>query len=463
MPGSIKSKLIVYVILVSLVVFPLTGIVLYYELKSVVIGAIDSHAHSEVQLIAGLIEVEHGEFDVELSSIEVGEYAVPLSGHYYRVVSDTGDVVASSPSLSIVGATLPTPRLSLTPRYTTIAGPAKKPLRLLEQTFNVSDRLLTIQAAESLEDSQLLLSEFRTILYVLFFVLFMVFAVGILAVTSVSLRGLNVFASRIGSITEANLGERIDEAGADKELRPLAKSFNSMLSRIEEVFEKQKRFLSDASHELKTPTAVIKSTGEVTLSRERSGKEYAEALEKIIQTADKMALVVEDILKAARLEAETLALSLEEVDIGECVATATRCVEHAARERNVSIEVVAVDSLKVIGDREVLTESIINVLDNAIRYNKDGGRVVVTVKVSDAHCEVSVSDSGVGIPRGERKRVFERFYRGPSTRSMAAGSGLGLPIVKSIMEAHGGSVSIEDSPLGGTTIRLRIPLSGQQH
>src|SRR3989338_5059745 len=132
---SIKSKLIVWVLSTFSIIFTVIGIFIYYELNEIVIGTVDRHLHNEIELIAGLLRADEAEIAHELSEVAVGEYAVPLSGHYYQIVSSDGKIIASSPSISIVGASLPIIKGSSAPSFKTIVGPEKWPLRLITQSF----------------------------------------------------------------------------------------------------------------------------------------------------------------------------------------------------------------------------------------------------------------------------------------------------------------------------------------
>jgi len=478
--ASIKFRLTALFLAISFVTLSGLGIFLYYQLESITIGAIDSHLHSEVQLIAGLVEVEEGRVKVDLHEIAVGDYAVPLSGHYFQVIegkpsggdqgvsggrvaadvrSASARVVARSASLERVDARLPFGELHFEGVYKTVDGPAKKPLRLGEQTFVIGGRTVTIQASESLKDTQLLLASYRNLLLMILPAVFFLSAVAVFLLARFSLASLNIFSAKVGAITEQNLGDRLEVKGLPSELLPLAENFNTMMSRLEESFEGQRRFLSDASHQLRTPAAVIKGYCDVTLGRDRDGAEYRESLEKINDAVVRMTGVIERILESARVEGGSHGgPGFRELDLMEIAVDAVRLLKASARERGVTISITG-DSQKVSGDRLRLVEAVSNVIDNAIKYNREGGEVLIELSARGGYAVLTVDDSGAGIEEKARGRIFERFYRSDETSAEVAGSGLGLSIVRSILQAHGGDVECESRDAAGTRFILRLPLA----
>ncbi len=454
--SSIKGRLLALFLSAFFVVLTGLGFFLYNKLEGIVIGSIDNHLHSEVQLIAGLLETEEEGPELELSEAAIGDYATPLSGHYYQVVLPDGRVLARSPSLSIPGKRLPHVRgILLEPVYTTATGPRGEPLRLLAQSFRLPDgEVVTIEAAESLEEAYELLRLFRNTLLVVFPAVFIISGLGVLFIIVWSLRPLERFSKKIGTITERNLNERIEETRGS-ELSSLAKSFNTMLSRLEESFERQKRFFTDASHELRTPTAVIKSVCDVTLSRKRTAEEYEEALEKIKQATERLSGLIGRLLEVSRLEGKLSSLKLEEVDLKDLTEDVVRLLDPAAASSNIAIGLKG-DGVKVHGDRERLTEAIKNIVDNAIKYNRPGGRVDIELEKKDGWAMIILRDTGMGIPQDKLCRIFERFYRVEESRKIG-GTGLGLSIAKSIIDAHRGRIEVESEPGVGTTFRVVLP------
>lgn len=234
-----------------------------------------------------------------------------------------------------------------------------------------------------------------------------------------------------------------------------------MLWRIGDAFAKQKRFLSDASHELRTPTSVIKSYCDVTLKKEREKKEYEDALNVIRDTAEKMILLIQKILDAARLEArDALLLKKETVDIGSILNAVYKLMLPIADEKGIKILAVGdAKGINISGDKERLTELFINLVDNAIKYNRKNGRVILSSDVKNGAVIVTISDTGIGIPEEDLSKIFDRFYRVDKSRSEVNGAGLGLSIAKAIVEAHNGSIEAASTVGKGSTFKIALPLA----
>jgi|SRR3989338_3108207 len=454
---SIRSKLIIWVLSIFSVIFTGLGFFLCYKLEGIVIGSIDRHLYNEVQLVASLLREEEANIEHELSEVAVGEYAIPLSGHYYQIVSSDNRIVASSPSLSVAGTSLPIISGTFIPSYENIIGPEKGPLRLMAQSFTVSDRTYTIQAADSLGDSYKILSSFKKIILIVFPLVFIISLIGILVITYLSLKPLNYFSKRIGQITEMNLNERIDKRGIDKELQPLASSFNTMMGRLEESFLRQSQFLSDASHDLKTPTSVIKSYCDVTLSRERTPSEYKEAMENISEMTNRISVIISRILEISRLESKIFSLNIVGMDLMDVMKDVLKLLEPSASASGIKINLSG-QRVNISGDRERLTEAFVNIADNAIKYNKKDGSVDIVVGDKNGEALVTVTDTGIGIPEKGREKIFDRFHRIDESRSVVAGSGLGLSIVRAIIKAHGGRIEVESEIGKGSRFMIFLPL-----
>jgi len=454
MLNSIKSKLILWFLSVFSILFLGLGIFLYYELKDIAIGSVDSHLHSETQLIASLIEVEHGEVELELKGAAIGDYALPFSGHYYQIVSSDNNIIVKSPSLIDKSLPFATEKIS---QALTILGPKGEDLRLMNHPVQLSTGIVMIQAAESLEDIYRLLRSFRNIIIVTFPILFILSGAGIMIITGMSLKTLNIFSRKVSAITEKNLNERIEEKDVDKELKLLATSFNNMMARIEDAFIKQRQFLSDASHELRTPTSVIKSYCDVTLKKERNKNEYEEALTVIRDASERMALLIQKILDVARFESKNVLLKKEIVDIGQILSNAYKLMRPLANEKGIEILLQDGKEMNISGDRERLAELFINLLDNAIKYNKKDGRVVLSSTVKDGFAVITISDTGIGIPAEHFNKIFDRFYRIDKSRGSVSGTGLGLSIVKAIVDAHGGKIEVKSKAGEGSEFKIMLP------
>lgn len=455
---SIKVKLLLWLLFILSITFAATGLFLYYELKKIVIGSIDSHLHSETQFLASLLEVERDELEWELKEASVGEYSIPFSGHYYQIVLGEGEVLVKSPSLADRSLPFSIESPLDIPHYENASGPRGEPLRLMNLPLQLPTGKVTIQAAEGLKDSYDLINSFRNTILMVFPGVFILSVVGGLLITGLSLRPIEVFSRRVGTITERNLNERVDTEGVDKELRQLATSFNRTLERLEDSFLRQRQFFSNASHELRTPVSVIKSQCEVTLKKERSFTEYQEVLKTIHEMVTRMSGLIERILEVSRLDMPGGVLRQENLNLMGILEDVYKLIAPLAEGHQIGISLKGEKGAVILGDRERLIELFTNIVDNAIKYNQPGGRVEMGLETLKGEVVVIIMDTGIGIPKNEVDRIFDRFYRIDTSRGRVAGSGLGLSIVRAIAEAHQGRIEVKSEVGKGSIFKVYLPV-----
>src|SRR5262245_1014558 len=289
-----------------------------------------------------------------------------------------------------------------------------------------------------------------------------VLAVALLLGAWIARRGLapvGDLAAAAGGITERDLSTRLDVSRAPAELRGLASAFNAALDRLAAAFARQARFTADASHELRTPVSIIRTQAESTLRRARSPEEYRAALDACLRAAERMTGILEGLLTLARADAGDGALARAPVDLAPLVEETTALLRADAGAQGVSLRCTAAPAT-VHGDAPLLSEVVTNLVSNAVRYNRPGGRVDVTLAPRNGEVELRVADTGVGIPADALPRVFERFFRVDPARSRdRGGAGLGLAIARWIVEAHGGSLGVESREGEGSTFTVRLPSS----
>jgi signal transduction histidine kinase len=227
---------------------------------------------------------------------------------------------------------------------------------------------------------------------------------------------------------------------------------------LETVFAQQQQFTSDAAHELRTPVSVILTQVQSTLNKERSPAEYRETLEACQRAAQRMKRLIESLLELARFDAGQEQLQRVSFDLAAKTRDCADLVQPLAAERRVKI-VLELSETSCIGDPERLNQVIVNLLTNAVTYNKPDGEVRVTTALRDGSAVLSVADTGVGIAPEAAPHVFTRFYRADKSRAGSSGNaGLGLAICKSIVTAHGGTLDFTSEPGRGTTFTVRLPV-----
>jgi heavy metal sensor kinase len=274
----------------------------------------------------------------------------------------------------------------------------------------------------------------------------------------VALSPLHRMAERARLITADRLADRLPIDHPQDELGQLAAVFNATLSRLQASFEQMRRFTADVSHELRTPLTAIRSVGEVGLREPRSAPEYRAIVGSMLEEADRLSGLVERLLALSRSESGQAKLSVEVVDLGALAEDVVNYLGVLAEEKGQTIHVEVVGSPRGSGDRLVLRQSLINLVDNAIKYTPAGGRIVIRVADTPDGPSVDVIDSGPGIAADVRSRIFDRFERGGQARQDdTAGSGLGLAIAKWAVEANGGRLSLEAADDRGSRFRITLP------
>lgn len=258
-------------------------------------------------------------------------------------------------------------------------------------------------------------------------------------------------------ISATNLSRRIDVAGTQSELGQLATVLNDMFTRLDSSFQQQVRFTADASHELRTPLAVIHTHSQLALARERTGDEYRQALNACLRASTRMKGLVDSLLLLAGVDAGRLNLERTEIDLQDVIEECIAMVGPLATEKNVSVQ-PDLQPVQIDGDALRISQVVINLLSNAIRYNRDAGIVRVALRASNNGAELTIADNGIGIPAEHQPHLFDRFYRVDVARSRdMGGSGLGLAICKSIIDAHGGTIRFTSQPQIGTTFTVWLP------
>ncbi len=265
-------------------------------------------------------------------------------------------------------------------------------------------------------------------------------------------------ARRIGA---SNLHERLPVLNANDELGELATIFNDLLDRLDQSFERQRRFIADASHELRTPLAILRGEAEVAISQQgRKAADYLESLRILHKETSRLIKIVEDLFTLTRADSGQYPLLQEEVYLEEVAADCAHSARTLAGEKKIELCVDASAECMVRGDKALLRRMILNLLDNAIKYSAEGGRVKIACRADATGCEVHVTDTGMGIARELQSRIFERFFRADPARSRLGregGAGLGLSIALWIAQAHHGRLELVRSDEAGSHFVVYLP------
>lgn len=277
-------------------------------------------------------------------------------------------------------------------------------------------------------------------------------------VAGAAIRPATRMASEARAITDRSPEMRLT-IGRRDELGILAAAFNELLERLEAGLKERRRFLAEASHELRTPVSVARTAADVALSRpQRPEAEYREALAIVSRQMRQQGRLVSDMLALARTDASEWPLTLREFYFDELLADVERAMRLTAGEAGVGLEVRCPSDLQMRGDEDLLAQMLTNLLENAIQHTPAAGRVDVDASVYAGSVHVVVRDTGGGVGKDDRERIFDPFVRiNPAAEN--TGMGLGLVIARRIARVHGGDVILESSAASGTAFRVTLPLT----
>jgi heavy metal sensor kinase len=334
------------------------------------------------------------------------------------------------------------------------------PYRILTGRTQVAGADLVIQVAESELSMRNHVRDF-------FFILLLGLPIAVAAsglggyyLAKRALAPVDRMAEQARLITAERLTERLPVDNPTDELGRLATVFNETLMRLESSFAQMRRFTADASHELRTPLTAMRSVGEIGLRGRRDGVAYREVIGSMLEEVDRLSLLVDRLLTLSRADSGESVLSRDRVDLRELAEEVSTQLGVLAEEKQQSLTVEAGSPSMCLGDRMVLRQALLNLVDNAIKYSPVGGQIAVRVSTTVAGMAVlDVSDTGPGIPADLRPRVFDRFYRADRSRSRenGGGTGLGLSIARWAVEVNGGQLTLESSDGTGATFRITLP------
>jgi heavy metal sensor kinase len=334
------------------------------------------------------------------------------------------------------------------------------PLRVLSTEIQVGDQSYFAEAAAPLDDFYSALHRFATLLVVSIPILLLGAAAGGYWISRRALSPVDQITQTARSISVQNLSSRLTVPQTGDELQRLSETLNNMLERLEAAFKKIIQFTADASHELRTPVAVMRTRTELSLRKPRSAEEYREALTQVHCELEKTSELVERLMLLARADYGVEALQLATEDLREIVREVCSQGKTLSEAKDIHFrEQISLQPVWVKADAHALRRLFLILIDNAIKYTPQGGQVYVVVGQESGFAIGEVRDTGIGIAPEHLPNVFERFYRADKARSRESGGvGLGLSIGRWIAEAHAGTIEVQSSLGGGSMFKIRLPL-----
>jgi two-component system OmpR family sensor kinase len=430
-----------------------TGWFLYARLGSHLEGALDGELRVRAQDLAALVREPDGSL-----AAAGGARLVERGESYAQLIDANGNVVDSTQPLGRVPL-LSTRELLSVRRATLVADRHSvpgldEPSRLLATQIERGGRRFVLVVGVTRQDRAETLASLREELLIAGPIALVLASVAGYLLAGLALRPVESMRRRAATISAETRGERLPVPTTRDEIERLGGTLNAMLERLEDALQRERDFVADAGHELRTPLALLRTELELALRHGESAGELRDAIRRSSEEVDRLAQLAEDLLLIARSDRGRLRLQVETLDVSTLLAAVATRFSWRADDAGRTVTVKAPPGLSVEADRLRVEQALGNLVDNALRHGN--GTVTISATETDGTVLLQVGDEGAGFPEGFVARAFERFSRPDQSRA-SPGSGLGLSIVKTIVEAHGGTARATNSAAGGFEVALRLP------
>ncbi len=469
--GSIKFKLSLLYSLSLLLTLGIYSTLAYYYMRKNLFDGLDNSLRSEVKWLSDVIEPRISNFDLRTSEFENESADSTLEDEIWDIIYEHSllsskkqfiqikDVNGKEIYRSLSLGSFDLPFDSASASYGNIV------LMTVDKFIHgkirlavLRSRYLTIAVAYPLDEINHAMRNLFRILVLLIPIALLISIVGGLFLASRSLKPVDDIVKVTREITAGSLDRRIPEPKSNDEISRLVKTLNDMIDRLQRSFERMKQFSADISHEFKTPLTIIRGEIELSLSKNKKASELRKTLANILDEVVRLSNMVEDLLTLFKSDIGQIKFNFKEVNIDKLIKDLLEDIYVLAEGKGVKIKVKLLERAIVMGDEMRLKQLFLNLIDNAIKYNKKGGEVTISVENKDNLVNISISDTGVGIPKEELNLIFERFYRVDKARSRDGGGvGLGLSIAKWIAESHGGKIEVQSELGRGSKFSVILP------
>lgn len=471
---SLRVKLTVYYLAILSAVLLLFGVAIYVYLSRSLLTTIDQALAFQVEKIEVGIAVGAGA-DMSnhplMQDPEAQGDLLPLAPHIYQIINEQGKITDGG--MTTLKDHLPVDANELMKLevgktiFSSVRLKSGESLRVATRRVKDydGDGTYFIRLGQSLSAMESARRRALLVLGIAIPLALLLGSFGGLLLANQALSPVDRITSVAEQIANGDLTERVpmpaSSAAKMDEIGRLAATFNHMISRLQAAFERQKQFTSDASHELRTPLAVMRGDMEIALRRERSPQEYQRVLGSNLEEIVRLTRLIEDLLMLARADSGRVELRCEPVDLNKLCQQMTDYISPLAEQRQ---QVLSYDSenadVYINADLQRIKQMLLNLLDNAIKYTEPGGNITLGLKIEGNQAVITVADTGRGIPTEDLPHIFERFFRRSAKTSdrSAAGFGLGLSIVKWIVESHNGQIETISQQGQGTTFIVKLPL-----
>lgn len=461
--GSLAARMTLWYTLSSFALVLTASGFLYHALSDGLIHEDEVLLFQNIQTLKDILKESPGELEDLQQVVGNGKTPARAAWIWTRILDGSGGRVVETPGMSrILSPSLFPPELSAD-RSSAVSSPDGRLFRALSvQTLwpEHSPPEATIEMAVDRSSDEDILKKFREKLLVVLIFSLIACALAGYWIAYRGIRPVKEMAETAALIRSNTLYERLEISGLPSELSDLAETFNGMLYRLEDSFARLSRFSSDIAHELRTPLQNLRGEVEVVLRRERGPGEYQDLLGSCLEEYQRLSNMIDRLLFLARAEDPKTQIQMETIFLKKELELLRDFYELSAGEAGILLEMEAPSDLELSADRYMFQRAVGNLVENALNHTPSRGKVRLKAASNRTNILVEVSDTGRGIPKDQLPRVFDRFYRVDVSRSVSSGgAGLGLSIVKSIMDLHGGSVEIHSEISQGTSVILLFPPS----
>lgn len=472
-PPSIRWQLVAWYTAVFAMLLLGTGAFFYRHLETSLEASLDTTLQVRAQQIASELVLTNGV--ITLHDLAVNPSGTPPDtqgrwfqrdnveyGELVRLLDARGHVLSETPAFRVISA----PSASITqplqgaPWQGTVLTAGNREIRLFSRTFTQHHHAVAvIQVGESLTALQALLQELVEELLLVGALVLLVCAWGSYWLAARSFAPIQHLARTARRIQAGDLHQRVPVPTAHDEIQYLALTLNAMLESLEHAFLRQRRFVADASHELRTPVTVLRNKAEVALLSRRQPEEYERVLREVSGESERLSRLLGDLLLLARRDEGWMPCAQEPVHLNQLAALVVEYAQPLAEQRGIGVQKRTEEPVTIQGDEAQLIQVIMNLVENALWYTNAGGTVTVSVYAHATQARLEVQDTGEGIAAEHLPHVFERFYRGDQARQRTkkSGAGLGLSIAEGIVRAHGGTITVESQVGKGSMFTVMLP------
>jgi heavy metal sensor kinase len=433
----------------------------WFAMRASIFNAVDDELRDRVRGVAQFMDKQISSLSIPEIRDEFREHSVlGPGGDLFQVCDAEGQWLYRSVPLENANTAIQLPAALSSPRFDD-AQVDRHALRFYAQRVMANGKPYTVQVATPVNEAYEALDRFRDILLLAAPLLLLLASVGGYWLSSRALTPVDGIAKAAQRISIENLDERLAVPETGDQLQRLSETLNAMLSRLASSVRRMKQFTGDASHELRAPVSLIRTTAEVAVQRrDRPAEEYLQALDEILEESVRTSQMVDSLMLLARADSGREVIEPHRADICSIARGAAEQGEKLMRNRDLDFSVhVPIQPVWVQADTDSLRRAILILLDNAAKYTPAGGSVLLQVDNCEGFAIASVSDTGIGIAEGDIGHIFDRFWRADKARSREqGGAGLGLSIAKWIAEMHQGFIEVQSEPGKGSTFNLHIPI-----